>query len=127
MKIYYSVPIVIILGVFLLIWGSKADENTLSAHDIYTKIDEGEIEIDLTALADFEWTHVHTFGPYTTDDMIEEATDIEFKFLFGGIDVTESNFLLVFANEKKAVKTLYLSRQYGDYFIKENQFLVVEK
>ncbi|MFZ3590483.1 hypothetical protein ACOI1C_14830 [Bacillus sp. DJP31] len=60
------------------------------------------MQIDLTTLADFEWDNVHVFGPYTTGQMIEDSTGI--KFLFGGIDVMETQFLLVFAkgeNRKK--------------------------
>ena len=49
------------------------------------------------------------------------------KFLLWGIEVIETKFLLVFTNDNKAVKTINLSREYGDYIVKENKFLIVEK
>ncbi|MER2008002.1 MAG: hypothetical protein ABS939_11195, partial [Psychrobacillus sp.] len=120
---YIIVIVVIILGSLLLFWGSQAGENTISANDIYTLIEQGETQIDLTKLTDLEWTQVDVFGPYTTDEMIEDSMDIQFNFLFGGIDVLETDFLLVFANEKKPVKKIYLSRKYGDYTVKDNKIL----
>ncbi|MEK4081281.1 hypothetical protein [Solibacillus sp. FSL K6-1126] len=123
---YIIVIVVIILGSLLLFWGSQAGENTISANDIYTLIEQGETQIDLTKLTDLEWTQVDVFGPYTTDEMIEDSMDIQFNFLFGGIDVLETDFLLVFANEKKPVKKIYLSRKYGDYTVKDNKILIVE-
>lgn len=123
---YIIVIVVIILGSLLLFWGSQAGENTISANDIYTLIEQGETQIDLTKLTDLEWTQVAAFGPYTTDEMIKDSMDIQFNFLFGGIDVLETDFLLVFANEKKPVKKIYLSRKYGDYTVKENKILIVE-
>ncbi|MEK3765536.1 MULTISPECIES: hypothetical protein [unclassified Solibacillus] len=89
-------------------------------------IEQGETQIDLTKLTDLEWTQVDVFGPYTTDEMIEDSMDIQFNFLFGGIDVLETDFLLVFANEKKPVGKIYLSRKYGDYTVKNNKILIVE-
>lgn len=123
---YIIVIVVIILGSFLLFWGSQAGENSLSANDIYTLIEQGESQIDLTKLTDLEWTQVGIFGPYTTDEMIEDSMNIQFNFLFGGIDVLETDFLLVFANEKKPLKTIYLARKYGDYTVKDNKILIVE-
>jgi len=126
-KIHYIIVIVvIILGSLLLFWGSQAGENSMSANDIYTLIEQGETEIDLSKLTHLEWTEVGVFGPYTTDEMIEDSMDIQFNFLFGGIDVLETEFLLVFANEKKTVKKIYLSRKYGDYTVKDNKILIVE-
>ena len=123
---YIIVICVIILGSLLLFWGSQAGENSISANDIYTLIEQGETQIDLKKLTDLDWTQVDVFGPYTTDEMIEDSMDIQFNFLFGGIDVLEKDFLLVFANEKKPVKKIYLSREYGDYTVKDNKILIVE-
>jgi len=98
--------------------------HSISSEDIYTEIEAGEMQLDLAALANSGWDSVHVFGPYTTDEMIEDSTGIQFRF--HGIDVKESEFLLVFANKKKPIKSIYLSRTYGDYKIAENRFLVIE-
>ena len=118
------VVVIIIIGSLFIFGGSQAGKNSISTKDIYTMIEQGETQIDLTKLTDFEWTRVEVFGPYTTDEMIEDSMDI--NFLFGGIEVMEIEFLLVFANENKPVETVHLSREYGDYTIKENKFLIVE-
>jgi len=102
---------------------SLQKQHSISSDDIYIHIKAGEMQLDLAALANFEWDTVHAFGPYTTDEMIENSTGI--KFRFGRIDVTDSEFLLVFAKEEKPVETIYLSRKYGDYKIVENRFLAV--
>lgn len=129
---YISIIAVIMLGSLLLVWGSQADEKSLSANDFYTLIEQGETAIDLSKLTHFEWDKVGAFGPYTTDEMIEDSMDIQFNFLFdnflfGGIDVSETQFLLVFANGDKPVKQMYLSRKYGDYTVQDNKLLIVEE
>ncbi len=53
--------------------------------------------------------------------------NIEFKGDNGGIDLLDDRFLLVFANEKHAVKTVVLSRKHGTYTIKDNRLLVVDR
>lgn len=101
------------------------DQLSISSEDIHALIEAGEMQIDLAKLTNFEWDTVHVFGPYTTDEMIEDSTGI--KFIFGGIDVSESSFLLLFAHADKPIKKIYLSRKYGDYKIVKNKFLVFEK
>lgn len=61
------------------------------------------------------------FGPYITNDIIEESMGIQFKGDNGGIEVIENRFLLVFAYENNAVKTIVLSRENGDLTIKDNK------
>ena len=51
---------------------------------------------------------------------------IQFKGDNGGIERIENRFLLVFANGKNAVKTVVLSREYGDFTIKDNKLLIVK-
>ena len=61
-------------------------------------------------MADFEWDAVKAFGPYTTNEIIDDSMGIQFKGDNGGIERIENRFLLVFANGKNAVKTVVLSR-----------------
>lgn len=50
---------------------------------------------------------------------------IKFKGNNGAIDIIDGRFLLVFADDKHAVKTVVLSMKPGSYTIKDNQFLMV--
>lgn len=125
-KIMFTILIITILGLLGTFFWNNIDEDPITAGEIHSLLEQGETQIDLTTLTNLEWTTVDLFGPYTTDEMIEESTGIKFNFLFGGIDVMETNFLLVFADDKKAIKTINLSRKYGDYTVKDNKFLIVE-
>lgn len=78
-------------------------------------------------MADFEWDAVKAFGPYTTNEIIDDSMGIQFKGDNGGIERIENRFLLVFANGKNAVKTVVLSREYGDFTIKDNKLLIVKQ
>ncbi|ATP39550.1 hypothetical protein CSE16_05515 [Solibacillus sp. R5-41] len=123
-KLIYTILIITFTGLLgQFIWKIET-EDPITSGEIHALIEQGETQIDLTKLTDLEWTDVRAFGPYTTDEMIEDSMGV--KFLFGGIDVMETNFLLVFANDKKVVKTVSISRKYGDYSIKDNKFLIVE-
>ena len=53
--------------------------------------------------------------------------EIKFKGNNGGIDILEDRFLLVCADGKYAIKTVVLSREYGNYDIKDSKFLSVEQ
>lgn len=124
-KLIYTFLIItftVLLGLY--IW-EKETENPITSGEIHALIQQGETQIDLTKLTDLEWTEIGAFGPYSTDAIIEDSMGV--KFLFGGIDVMETNFLLVFAKDKKVVKTVSISREYGDYSIKDNRFLIVNK
>ncbi len=103
-----------------------ASQDTLLANEINSLLENGETQIDLIELTDFDWTQVSTFGPYTTNEIIENSMEIKFKGNNGGIDILEDRFLLVFADEKYALKTVVLSRKYGNYDIKDNKFLSIE-
>lgn len=52
---------------------------------------------------------------------------IKFKGDNGGIDILDDRFLLVFADDKHAVKTVVLSREYSSYSIKDNKYLSVKQ
>ncbi|ARF18678.1 hypothetical protein [Sporosarcina ureae] len=114
----------IILGVVFL--GNRASQDAILSKDIHSALEQEEKLIDLTTMTSFEWGAVEVFGPYTTNEIIEDSMDIRFRGDSGGIDVLEDRFLLVFADEKNAVKTAVLSRKYGDFLIKDNKILLVE-
>ncbi|WP_346235130.1 hypothetical protein MKY04_21930 [Lysinibacillus telephonicus] len=125
-KIVYIFLTIAIVILFAELFWNRASQDTILSKDIHSLIQQGENQIDLTTLTDFEWIAVNVYGPYTTNEMIEDSMGIQFKGDNGGIDVLEDRFLLVFANEKNALKTAVLSRKYGDYTVKDNKFLIVE-
>ncbi|MER2009402.1 MAG: hypothetical protein ABS939_18365 [Psychrobacillus sp.] len=127
-KMVYVILIFAVLGLAVTVLKKNgASQDTLLAKEIGSLLDKGETQIDLSELTDFDWTQVATFGPYTTNEVIEDSMEIKFKGNNGGIDILEDRFLLVFADEKYAIKTVVLSREYGNYDIKDNKFLSVEQ
>ena len=125
-KIGYIIFISAIIGLFFAFFWNRASQDTMLGRDIHSLLEQGERQIDLTKLTDFKWVEVEVFGPYTTNEIIEDSMGIQFKGDNGGIEVMEDRFLIVFANEKNAVKTVVLSRKYGNHTIKDNKLLVVE-
>lgn len=117
------IAIVILSAVFL---GSRASQDMILSKEIHSMLEQGIKQIDLTTMTDFEWDAVEAFGPYTTNEIIEESMNIRFKGDTGGIEVIENRFLLVFADEKNAVRTVVLSREYGDFTIKNKRLLIVK-
>ena len=126
-KVVYVIFIITAIGLAVALFGNRASQDTVLAKEIDSLLEKGEIQIDLTGVTDFNWTQVNVFGPYTTDKIIEEAMSIKFKGDNGGIEILEDRFLLVFANEKNAIKTVVLSRKHGTYTIKDNKFLNIEQ
>ncbi|MFF5993576.1 hypothetical protein AAGS61_02325 [Lysinibacillus sp. KU-BSD001] len=124
-KTGYIILIFAIVVLLVQFFWNRATQDTTLGKDIHSLIEQGDKQIDLTALTNFEWVSVEVFGPYTTKEIIEDSMNIHFKGDNGGIDVLEDRFLLIFANKKHAVKTVVLSREYGDYNINNNKFLVV--
>ncbi|PIC89361.1 hypothetical protein CSV71_10600 [Sporosarcina sp. P21c] len=115
---------IIILGAVFL--ANRASQDMILRKEIHSMLEQGAKQIDLTTMTDFEWNAVEVFGPYTTNEIIEDSMDIRFKGDNGGIEVLEDRFLLVFADGKNAVKTAVLSRKYGDFTIKDNKILIVK-
>ncbi|PIC84919.1 hypothetical protein CSV72_16340 [Sporosarcina sp. P20a] len=117
------ITLIILSAIFL---GNRASQDTILGKEIHSILEQEEKQMDLTTMTDFEWDAVEVFGPYSTNEIIEDSMDIRFKGDNGGIDVLEDRFLLVFANGKNAVKTVVLSRKYGNFTIKDNKILIVE-
>ncbi|GKV70070.1 hypothetical protein NCCP2716_25680 [Sporosarcina sp. NCCP-2716] len=123
----YLLFLIIFIGLIINLFANQASQDTDLAKEIDDLLEKGESQIDLTDITNFKWAQVGIFGPYTTDESIKDAMNIRFKGDNGGIDILDDRFLLVFANEKHAIKTVVLSRKHGAYAIKENQFLVVDR
>ncbi|RHW31379.1 hypothetical protein D1B33_17870 [Lysinibacillus yapensis] len=125
-----KVFLLLICGLIILFFASffvnRASQDPALGKDIHSRLAKGEKQIDLTTMTDFEWDAAAAFGPYTTNEIIEESMGIQFKGDSGGIEVIEDQFLLVFAKGKHAVKTVVLSREYGDYAIKDHKLLMVK-
>ncbi|MEK4425244.1 hypothetical protein [Solibacillus sp. FSL K6-1523] len=126
-KVIFVICIIAVIGIAAVLLGNRASQDTVLANEIDNLLEQGETQIDLTEVTDFKWKAVSLFGPYTTDEVIEESMGINFKGNNGGIDMLDDRFLLVFANKKHAVKTVVLSRKHGTYTIKDNKFLVVDR
>ncbi|MEK4426089.1 hypothetical protein [Solibacillus sp. FSL K6-1523] len=118
---------IVTVGLIANLFANRASQDTALAKEIDTLLENGETQIDLTRLTDFKWTQVSVFGPYTSEEMIEDSMGIKFKGYNGGIDILDDRFLLVFANDKYAVKTVVISRRSGTYIIKGNKILMVEQ
>ncbi|AXH99746.1 hypothetical protein DV702_08375 [Sporosarcina sp. PTS2304] len=112
---------------------NRATEDYILGKNIEELAKSGLTEIALSPLTDFDWDQAMVYGPYTTEDQIENSLNIKFKGSTHGIEVLEDRFLLVFAKGNHAVKTTPLSRMVGDYSEKsisitpENDVLVVVK
>ena len=126
-KVVYVIFIITAIGLAVVLLGNRASQDTVLAKEIDSLLENGKTQIDLTGVTDFNWTQVSVFGPYTSDEAIEDSMGIKFKGDNGGIDILDDRFLLVFADEKYAVKTVVLSRKHGSYSIKDNKFLSVEQ
>ena len=116
---------IIVLGAVLL--GNRANQDMRLSKEIDSELAQGVKQIDLSTMPKFEWKTVGVFGPYTTNEQIEDAMNIQFSGDNGGIDVLDDRFLLVFSDGKNAIETVVLSREYGDFFIEGNKVLIVEK
>ncbi|MDV6379011.1 hypothetical protein ORD22_12385 [Sporosarcina sp. GW1-11] len=128
----------IIATVLLIAWLSlffmnRATEDLVLGKKIEELAKSGTTEIPLSSLTDFDWDQALVYGPYTTEDVIEESLNIQFKGSTHGIESLEDRFLLVFAKDNHAVKTVPLSRMPGDYSEKngrltpENDVLIVTR
>ena len=126
-KIVYAILIIAALGLVVTLFGNRASQDKVLAKDIDALFETSETQIDLTELTDFKWTQVAVFEPYTSNTAIEDSMTIKFKGDNGNVDNLDDRFLLVFANDKYAKKTVVLSRKHGSYSIKDNKFLIVEQ
>lgn len=118
------ITVVFVFG-FLVYWAFAAGKYTVQMGELNVLLEQGETLIDLTEVTNFDWTKVDAFGPYTTTAMIEKTLDISIRF--SGGEVLESSFELVFADEDKKLTSVTLDRKYGNYSVRENRYLVVEK
>ena len=126
-KVVYVILIIATIGLAVTLLGNRASQDTVLSKEIESLLENSETQIDLMELTDFNWTQVAVFGSYTSNEVIEDSMGIKFKGDNRGIDILDDRFLLVFADEKYAVKTVVLSRKYGSYSIKDNKFLSVEQ
>lgn len=119
--------IVVTAGVLFLFLNNRASQDQALAEEISSLIEQGATEIDLRKLTTFEWTKVDVVEPYTSDEMIEQSMAITFKGDNGGIGMLDDRLLLVFANDKYAVKTVVLSRENCIDRVRNNEVLMVCK
>lgn len=126
-KIVYVILIIAVIGLAFTLLRNRASQDTVLSKEIDSLLENSETQIDLMELTNFNWTQVTVFGPYTSNEVIEDSMGIKFKGDNGGIDILDDRFLLVFADDKYAIKTVVLSREYGSYSIVDNKFLSVEQ
>lgn len=118
------ISVVLLVGA-LLYWAFAAEKHTVQVGELNALLEQEETLIDLTEVTNFEWTKVVAFGPYSTTQTMEQTLGINIRF--GGGEVLESSFRLVFADDDKKLTSVTLDRKYGDYYVKDNRYLVVEK
>lgn len=76
---------------------------------------------DSLSLSEYgEWKEMHTFGPYTTNEMIEEK--LGRKFRGPSLASDDLNFLLVLVDTKNSVRYALLPRTTEDYIITDYLF-----
>lgn len=92
-KVIYVFFIIVGIGLTVHLFGNRASQDTALAKDIDSILEKGETQINLTSITNFKWTQVGLFGPYTTNESIEDSMDIEFKGDNGGIDIRDDRFL----------------------------------
>jgi len=126
-RVVYVILIIATIGLAVTLLENRASQDTVLSKEIHALLENSETQMDLMELTDFNWTQVAVFGPYTSNEVIEDSMGIIFKGDNGGIDILDDRFLLVFADDKYAVKTVVLSRKYGSYSIKDNTYLSVEQ
>lgn len=126
-KLVYIVLVIAVIGLAINLLTNRASQDKDLAQKISSLIENGETQINLTEITDFNWTQVRAFGPYTPDIAIEALMGIKFKGDNGGIDTRDDRYLLIFADEKYAFKTVVLSMKHGAYSIKDNKILSVEQ
>ncbi|WP_153732099.1 hypothetical protein [Sporosarcina obsidiansis] len=108
-----AVLLITVLSMFLV---NRATEDLILGKKIEEQAANGATEIPLSPLTDFDWDKAHVYGPYTTEDIIEESLNIKFKGSTHGIEILEDRFLLVFAKGKHAIKTVPISRRSGNNY-----------
>ena len=123
-KLVYIVLVIAAISLAINLLANRASQDKDLAQKINSLVENGETQINLTEITDFNWTQAAIFGPYTTNEEIEESMGIKFKGDNGHIDVLDHRSLLVFANEKYAVRTVVTT---GAYAIKDNKFLIVKQ
>ncbi|MER1987740.1 MAG: hypothetical protein ABS949_03925 [Solibacillus sp.] len=107
-KYMYLVLVMALAAILFTTFSNRATQDPALAEEIVALFEQGQTEIDLTEITTFDWTKAELFGPYTTDEVIEESMDITFKGDNGHIDLLDDRVLLVFANDQYAVKTVVL-------------------
>ena len=126
-KTLFVILILVVIGIIVTSFEKRASQDKELAKEIDALLEKGENDIDLTRLTDFNWTQVNVFQPYTSDKDIEHMMAIKFKGDNGGIDILDDRYLLVFANEKRAIKTVVLSIKHGKYRVLDQKYLIVEE
>ena len=101
-----------------------ARQDEVLEKELQLRIEKGETQIDLKKLTDFDWIQVQLFDAYTPKEYIEETMGINFEGEMGRIAVQDGYFLLVFANDKYAVKTAELLWNNGTYSVLNNRYLL---
>ncbi|MER2106061.1 MAG: hypothetical protein ABS949_03905 [Solibacillus sp.] len=109
MKRYvYTLLMIGIVVILFNTFSNRATRDLALEKSLIELLEQGEKEIDLSELTTFDWIKVELFPPYTHDEVIEETMDITFKGDNGNIDLFDCCFLVVFANDNYAVKTVML-------------------
>ena len=122
-----AIVICILCSIGFIIWTISGETKGIQQKQLHTMLTNGETRIDLQQIAPFQWDDVDAFGPYSTTETIRDAFNIQLRPLFGGIDVLENEFLLVFVRNDKIIAKHSLSREHGDYYVEDGRYLVVQK
>ena len=83
----------------------------------FEQVKNGELPCaDLTTLTDAEWDTIYVFGPYTSEEWINESLETKWKFSkYILIETNENITLLLFTKDKNVVAFIELSRGIADF------------
>lgn len=83
---------------------------------IADQVERGDgTEVDLAALAPFEWTRFCAFGPYTTQEVAETSLGFDWPYAWSQVELLDDRSYLVFVNGRTVVSAFDHSRGLGGF------------
>lgn len=114
----------IIVFIFLLFVGISC-QNISDKHlenEIQTEIQETK-SINFSNYTDFQWDSVILLPPYTSIENLEREQNLDLSPLNTNIETLDSFYLLVFLKNKKAVKSVEIDRNLGEFDVKYTRLI----
>lgn len=114
----------IIVFIFVLLVGVSC-QNISDKHlenEIQTEIQETK-SINFSKYTDFQWDSVILLPPYTSIENLERTQNLDLSPLNTNIETLDSFYLLVFLKNKKAVKSVEIDKNLGEFDVKYTRLI----